>query len=796
MKSKRILAVMLSGFMVLGSMTPVFAEELKSENTNDNALVSEEQQGNDVNSSEEVKTNDEAVITNKDNEDKTAQDEKKAEENTSSNELSKTVKSSSKTSKAVVTGQVDEATGIKFSYDEDTKEATLTNSDNFDPDGKGIVNFTIPSKVKVAGGSEEYVVTKLGAGLFSSGGMGNIEEITVPKTIETIDMMALGEGAKLKTIKFEEGSQLKTIGNYAFSSNMVLENMDPIPKSVETIGEQAFSLCIYLSPFSFEEGSNLKSIGEYAFESVGAASSQEFKELVIPKSVTSVGSQAFSGVANVEKVIFEEGSNLDTISPSMFYQCPKLKDVVFAKSMNLKTIGNAAFGKTAITDIKIPNSVETIGRGAFVECSELASCTFEEMSKVKTIDVSAFQKCVKLKEIVIPKSVETLGGFKGCTSLADITFQAGSKLKTISNQAFMESGIKGIKLPKSVETIGTLAFYDCKDLAIIDTEEGSALTSTASDMISGCENLKTFRITNPNFINNCNNLGKVNDRYDSAKIDGFTIIAHKGSDASKSSLYTYYENNTDGSWVFKTEGVCHGPDEVPSTKVEPTCANAGSITYSAGTCSCGNVVSDEVTVEIPATGNHTFDKTVVDKTATCTEKGKEHKICSVCDDIDYDSYKDIDMIPHTFDKTVVDKAATCTEEGIKHVVCSVCNTKKEGSDETIGVIPHKFDKEVVDKEATYTEEGSKHTECSVCGTKKEGSDVIIPKIVKEDGNNNGSGSTNNNSSNNGDSTSNGSTVTKINNDKTAVNNPKTSDEMNMIIYVIMGLVSLGAVGTV
>ena len=104
------------------------------------------------------------------------------------------------------------------------------------------------------------------------------------------------------------------------------------------------------------------------------------------------------------------------------------------------------------------------------------------------------------------------------------------------------------------------------------------------------------------------------------------------------------------------------------------------------------------------------------------------------------------------------------------------------------MLPHKFDKEVIDKEATYTEEGSKHTECSVCGTKKEGSDVVIPKIVKEENKNN--------NNNNEDSTSNGSTVTNTENDKTAVNTPQTSDEMNMVLYVLLGLVSLGAVGTV
>lgn len=318
---------------------------------------------------------------------------------------------------------------------------------------------------------------------------------------------------------------------------------------------------------------------------------------------------------------------------------------------------------------------------------------------------------------------------------------------------------------------------------MIDTEEGSALTSINYISSGDCDNLKTIRMTSPNITSVDSDLG---EKGNGSKINGFTIIAHKGSAASKSALYQYYEDNNDGSWVFKTDGICHGSDEVASTRVEPTCLTPGSVTYQAGTCECGNVLTERVTFALPATQKHTFDKTVISKEATCTVKGSKHRECSVCGDKEDGSDVDIPMLAHTYAE-IIDTPATCTEEGSKHSECSVCNTKKENSDEKIGVLPHTFDKEVVDKEATYTEEGSKHTECSVCGTKKEGSDVVIPKIVKEEDKNN---------NNNGDSTSNGSTVTKTGSDKTAVNNPQTSDEMNMVLYVLLGLVSLGAVGTV
>ncbi|WP_242987882.1 leucine-rich repeat protein [Anaerofustis stercorihominis] len=757
MKSKRLLAVMLSGFMVLGSMTPVFAEEVKNENTKDNAVVSEEQQGNDVNSSEEVKTNDEAV-TDKDNEDKTsedvkAEDEKKAEENTSSNESSKTVKStskfvksSSKTAKAVVTNQVDETTGFKFSYDEDTKEAALTGVGTFSATEE---SFTVPREVNVAGSDEKYTVTSIAvSAFFDEAPFASIKYLTIPKNIEFVGFASFGEAFKnVETVTFEEGSHLKEIGSGAFCYLSKIKSIT-IPKSVEKIDYNTFSGCSSLSSFEFEEGSALKSLGS---------------------------------------------------SGAVFDECPNL------------------------TSIVLPKSLEVLSG---LKSSSITSIAFEEGSKLKTIANYAFSGS-KITEITIPKSVESIGdsAFSDCSDLTSITFEKGSALTSIGFQTFADSGIKRITIPKNVTTLDTHAFSGCSALEMMDTEEGSDLTSIDRILSGGYDNLKTIRMTSPNITSVDSSFGK---KSDGTKVDGFTIIAHKGSAASKSALYKYCENNNDGSWVFKTEGVCHGPDEVATTRVEPTCLTPGSVTYQAGTCECGNEVSEQVSVVLPVSRTHDY-KDITDKEATCTDKGSKHRECSVCGDKEDGSDVDIPMLahtyaeiidtpatcteegskhsecsvcntkkensdekigvlPHTFDKEVVDKEATCTVKGSKHVVCSVCNTIDDSSYEDIAMLPHKFDKEVIDKEATYTEEGSKHTECSICGTKKEGSDVVIPKIVKEEDKNN--------NNNNGDSTSDGSTVTKTGNDKTAVNTPQTSDEMNMVLYVLLGLVSLGAVGTV
>ncbi|MBO5306067.1 MAG: hypothetical protein J6B12_04825, partial [Clostridia bacterium] len=55
--------------------------------------------------------------------------------------------------------------------------------------------------------------------------------------------------------------------------------------------------------------------------------------------------------------------------------------------------------------------------------------------------------------------------------------------------------------------------------------------------------------------------------------------------------------------------------------VAPTCGEAGKTVY---TCACGDTYEEE----IPATGEHSMEDTILD--ATCTEPEKVGEVCSVC----------------------------------------------------------------------------------------------------------------------------------------------------------------------
>ena len=128
------------------------------------------------------------------------------------------------------------------------------------------------------------------------------------------------------------------------------------------------------------DGKSVTRIGNNAFEKSSA------KEIVIPDSVTEIGSQAFSG-------------------------CGKL------------------------TGVSIPNSVTTIRDRAFFDCNSLASITIPD--SVTDIELQAFCNCTSLKEVTIPASVTYIGdeafGYYSDIDGSEIKKVDGFKINYVKN---------------------------------------------------------------------------------------------------------------------------------------------------------------------------------------------------------------------------------------------------------------------------------------------------------------------------------------------------------------------------
>ena len=308
----------------------------------------------------------------------------------------------------------------------------------------------------------------------------NVENLILPNTLTTIGEQMFYQ-SKLKTVVIP--ASVETIEEFAFTNCTALTSIE-IPASVEEIGAAAFKGCSQLATVIFEKGSQLETIGAGSRYFYGVFSDcTALTAIEIPANVKTIGAAAFAYCSKLTTVTFEKGSQLKTISggySSSFSSSYASYDGAFSDC-------------TALTAIEIPASVETIEASAFKECYKLTTVTFEKGSQLKTIgggyssypySYGAFSGC-PITSIEIPASVETIDAtaFKGCSQLATVTFEKGSQLKTIEGDysssyyygTFSDCPITSIEIPASVETIEKAAFKGCSQLATVTFEKGSQL---------------------------------------------------------------------------------------------------------------------------------------------------------------------------------------------------------------------------------------------------------------------------------------------------------------------------------
>lgn len=118
---------------------------------------------------------------------------------------------------------------------------------------------------------------------------------------------------------------------------------------------------------------------------------------------------------------------------------------------------------------------------------------------------------------------------------------------------------------------------------------------------------------------------------------------------------------------------------------------------------------------------HSFDKWVVEKEATCTEDGIKYRTCE-CDEKETET---INAKGHTAGEWIIDVKPSCDNVGSRHQICSDCG--ETISTESMSPIGHTEGEWITDIEATCTTDGVKRQICSFC------SDTINTDVITSGG---------------------------------------------------------------
>lgn len=268
----------------------------------------------------------------------------------------------------------------------------------------------------------------------------HIKTLVVKEGVTEIGSDLFCECENLSNVIFS--NTVTKIDSFAFTMCNKIKQIF-IPYSVKSIFGTSFHSCKGINEIYVDKNNNYYSSlngnlydklqSEFIYYAIGNQSDV----FVIPETVKSIDSYAFSEAENLKEVIFNQ--NIQSIGDYAFSCCSQLKNIV------------------------IPDKVTNIGKAAFMACDNLEYISLPQY--LNTIPDEMFQYCLKLKEIIIPDNVYKIGqrAFQFNKSLTNV--KIGKNVKIIDDFAFdcCES-LSNVNIPDSVTSIGKAAFFDCISL--------------------------------------------------------------------------------------------------------------------------------------------------------------------------------------------------------------------------------------------------------------------------------------------------------------------------------------------
>ncbi len=369
-------------------------------------------------------------------------------------------------------------------------------------------------------------------GSYAFNGCSSFKSITVPNSVESIGYSAFSDCSGLISITIPFAGAGKNASNsqiffgYIFGTSRYDGG---IAVKHTYAGSYQNETVTYYVPASLKNviitGNE---IGSRAFENYDSLT-----DVTICSSVTSIGYSAFSDCSGLKAVHITDLAAWCNISfnanplyyaHNLYLNGELITELVIPNSVT--SIGSYAFnGCSSLTSVTIPDSVTSIGDYAFNDCSSLTSVDIPD--SVTSIREYAFRGCSGLNSITIP-FVGYSKNARGYDALFGYIFGTNSYTGGTAVKQYYSSDSSSYKtyyIPSSLRSvtitggnIGYGAFDNCNMLTSVTI--GDSVTSIGNYAFSGCTNLEsvdvgkgvgstTFNSASTNVFNGCKALKKV-----------------------------------------------------------------------------------------------------------------------------------------------------------------------------------------------------------------------------------------------------------------------------------------------
>ena len=210
-------------------------------------------------------------------------------------------------------------------------------------------------------------------------------------------------------------------------------------------------------------------------------------EQLISQSYVTVKNQSITGInENLSgRLVIEEGI---TISEWALSNNSYLNEIYLPRTYTV--IGTNAFRSAPVSSVKFFGRIEKIETAAFSK-SKITSIVIPE--GITTIPEDCFWDCQSLQSVILPDSLIEIGNnaFFRCSALTHINLPG--HIQTIGDSCFNSSGLETIILPATVSDIGKSCFEFCNALISADLSS-CAITKLKENAFSYCHCLVEIQL--------------------------------------------------------------------------------------------------------------------------------------------------------------------------------------------------------------------------------------------------------------------------------------------------------------
>lgn len=607
-----------------------------------------------------------------------------------------------------------------------------------------------------------------------------INSLSLPSSIERVKSGAFWKASNLKNVTFaDKGKGLKTIGMYAFADCSSLESIDlsnssiteipenafsnctslktvKLPSTVTKIADDAFADCKKLEEIQGLSNCKISEIGKDAFAGcynlktfdISSATITSLPDTIcsnmyaltsihLPKTLASIGTSALEGCKKLEEITGISDCKLTSIGANAFASCSALKEVDLSKS-SFTALPTSAFAKdTALTSVKLPDSLTEIGEKAFVGCGAMEKIDLSN-TKLTTIGKNAMAEMNDLMYINLPDTVKNVG-----QSAFDISVPLDS-----SDTAFMPTIISENVNPLDVGyTDNNISPWKRRQVIFRDNAFTVRFDGNGSDGTTANEPFFGYvgtKVTIP--ACKYKKKGYLFTGWNTKK-DGSGTAYKAGTKTADtiSVLYAQWKKakfkvtlsfpggtytNRSGSWWQDSYSFTYTFTSLTDSNYlpfggnmsKPDCSFVGWYTDEDYTKRVEKLTINNTTDNMilyakwSDSHTHSWDSGVVTKQPTCTEAGTKTYTCTSCGKT---KTTEIAATGHQHTEIRNKVEATCKAEGYTgDTYCTDCETKVS-SGQAIPKIDHTWDNGKVTTEATCEHTGVRTYTCSVCGETKE-----------------------------------------------------------------------------